>query len=216
MDEILKFLPTLPIWLSAPIIIGAALIVLSPRVVELMRNLSAWHRAYDREKKRLELLKLHYEIEAIKKNNDLTKAPTPSFLAGPQTETPTPDTEEEQPLREEQAAPAPAHPVPLNGLQRFAYGAAGAVTTAVLELPQGRLELIVAQHSIAGLLGYGLATLLMVAVAGLTTYLLLQKEATPFTCFLTGMAVPLLMKVMLTSSPEIQGSAAIKTIPEIG
>ena len=83
MEEILGLLPTLPIWLSIPIVLGGLLVVLAPKVLDLLRHLSAWNRSYEREKKLLELLKLRYEIETLKKEKELPDIPDGSHRVVP-------------------------------------------------------------------------------------------------------------------------------------
>ena len=67
MDDLAKILPTLPSWISLPIICLTIVVTLWPKLLQFWKDLSSSQRTHDSEKKRLELLKLKYEIEAIKK-----------------------------------------------------------------------------------------------------------------------------------------------------
>jgi hypothetical protein len=68
-------LPKAPSWLLVPGTIILLLLFAWPSLQEIWRGLIPSYRAYAREKRRLDLLKLYYEIEAIKKDHQLVEVP---------------------------------------------------------------------------------------------------------------------------------------------
>ena len=76
MDKLFEALmPRLPPWLIPPGAIVVLLILAWPVLSEIWIVVIPSYRRYAREKRRLELLKLYYEIEAIKKTNQLSELP---------------------------------------------------------------------------------------------------------------------------------------------
>ena len=72
MDEFFKALAlTLPTWATSPVAAFVLFLFIWPRIKQIWYDVMPSHRAYQREKMRLELLKLDYEIAAIKKKNGL-------------------------------------------------------------------------------------------------------------------------------------------------
>jgi hypothetical protein len=71
MQNISQF-AALPIWLAAPILVLFALGAAWPSLFETLQSLSSNYREYTRKKRNLEILKLRYEIEVLRKTNGLT------------------------------------------------------------------------------------------------------------------------------------------------
>src|SRR5215470_15852599 len=112
MDDFSKLLPSLPSWITIPIVLLTVGLSLVPRIYQVFVDLTARSREYKRENERLTLLKLRYEIEALKKDKNLQDLPD-----GLSDRTPP------------QASAASADKQ-LNFLTRFLYGASGAAIPA--------------------------------------------------------------------------------------
>lgn len=72
MQEAIKYLTNLPLWFALPVVITTLIVTLWPKVFQIILDLSVNSRLFQKEKRCLELLKLRYEIEAIKKTNNLS------------------------------------------------------------------------------------------------------------------------------------------------
>jgi hypothetical protein len=78
MDDISNFLPSLPSWVTIPIVLLTITLSLVPRIYQVLTDLTAHSREYKRENERLTLLKLRYDIEALKKDKNLPDFPEPA------------------------------------------------------------------------------------------------------------------------------------------
>ncbi|WP_413989345.1 hypothetical protein ACMDCR_25750 [Labrys okinawensis] len=80
MSDIQTLLPTLPQWLSAPLILLSVSVALWPGLSQAVIDLTAKNRHQKQERSQLELLKLRYEIELYRKQNDLERLPEDTHL----------------------------------------------------------------------------------------------------------------------------------------
>lgn len=180
MDEITKLLPALPLWVSIPIIIVAVVVTLWPKILQAITEFSAASRTFQREKMRLELLKLHYEIEALKKDKGL--AEMPPLLDNTPAIAPT-----------ESPSQVPARGT-LSKFQQFAYGAAGALLPIALNFVVLDYSANASPMFLAGLF---LRLLLFALIAGIASALLARTLATKTNCFLVGLSVTLVLTVVV-------------------
>ncbi|CAN5780329.1 hypothetical protein BH24DEI2_BH24DEI2_26080 [soil metagenome] len=56
------FVDKIPIWLGLSLALIIAILASIPKIFDIWQKANAYNRWYERKKKRLELLKLHYEI----------------------------------------------------------------------------------------------------------------------------------------------------------
>ena len=112
MADPLQYLLTLPPWVAIPIILVTLIVTYLPNIYQVFHNLNTENREYQNERRRLELLKLRYEIEAICKTNDLKQISEQVLPV-------------EKSLSSDPSA-KPSVPFSLSFWQRFLYGALGA------------------------------------------------------------------------------------------
>ena len=60
-----------PFWLTVSISIVAFILVNAPKLLEVWEKTRVFNREYEHQKKELELLKLRYEIEVLRKDNQI-------------------------------------------------------------------------------------------------------------------------------------------------
>lgn len=182
MDEFVKLLPSLPQWLSIPLILLTVVAVVWPKVVQTVREGGKQRRAYELEKQRLELLRLRYEIEVLRKQHGLLEIlpevtvseTAPAIASVPQNDIP-----------------------PLGSFQRFLYGALGAVVPIVLQLVLVHLADVFADVTAFLLLGYSIRLIVFMTLAGVASWLLPRSIASKRFCFLTGFSTTLLLTMLL-------------------
>jgi hypothetical protein len=160
---------------------------------------------YEREKLRLELLKLRYEIEAIKKEKSLETFPDErSILASVD-------------VLEASAKPEESPHSGMITWKRFAFGAYGAIIPILLNFLLQDWGFILASGSdIFILIGYATRLILLVGLAGIASAVFVKKQATPVLCFMVGLSVTLLLTMLLVtasrSSPARQHAKASFTV----
>ena len=186
LAEALKFFPD---YVSRSVILLTIAILLGPKILELLNEAASWYRGYHKEKQYLELLKLRYEIAALKKEKGLEDLPGPTLL--------------EQPIRvypERSAAPTP--PKTISGGKRFLLGLLGGFVPALVivllssqaVLPGGSFAEYVAL--------YALFVIPFPILAGLATMVLLGERQTALACLFVGTSVVLAFRMALTSIIE--------------
>jgi hypothetical protein len=75
VDQLVEsLLPRLPAWLIPPGTVVFFLLLIWPVLREIRMGVIPSYRKCAREKRRLELLKLYYEVEAIKKDHELSES----------------------------------------------------------------------------------------------------------------------------------------------
>lgn len=178
-----SILANFPKWLSIPIIILGLLITAWPKFFHILKETSLWNRSYELEKKRLELLKLRYEIEAIKKTSELSEI----------TDVPY------EPDRVA-AATTPAPVSPMLFRQRFFYGALGAILPILITFLLADLRGTFSYFTYIVLLGYIIRLIFLISLSGLVSAVAVKRQATPITCFLVGLSVTLFINLLLTST----------------
>ena len=181
-----------PKWLSIPVVILGLLLTIWPKFFQVLRETSLWNRAYELEKKRLELLKLRYEIEVIKKTNELSDIKDVAD-------------------QEDRVAPIPTPPPvsPMLFRQRFLYGALGAIPALLLPLIVSDLSTNLSSLTSMVLLGYSLRLVFLLCISGFASAVGLRKQATPGKCFLVGLSATLSLSLLMTSTPRLVPSTAL-------
>jgi hypothetical protein len=186
VDEVAKVLPALPVWVSVPILLITLLATLWPKLVQTIRDLSSWDRNYQREKLQLELLKLRYEIEALKKDKGLETLPVSLSAPSPTATIVVPDVRPQTHTR-------------LSVVKRFLYGSSGALIPVALNILLLDSDLL-RHYDFVILLGYAFRAVVFLVLAGSASALLSSGQATRANCILTGLSVALLLTVLLTAA----------------
>jgi hypothetical protein len=179
MDEIYKLLPSLPSWITIPIVFLTIALSLVPRIYGVFGDLTARSREYKRENERLTLLKLRYEIEALKKDKNL------------------PDLPDGLSVRTPPQASAASDDKQLNFLTRFLYGASGAAIPAILtgvvstaHFHPGPVE---PGYWVGYWVGFAIGVLIFGCFVGLVSAAILRRRTTRLVCFLVGLSIVLLI-----------------------
>jgi hypothetical protein len=196
MDELAKFLPALPLWVSVPIIVVAIIVTLWPKILQAITELSAANRAFRREKMRLELLKLHYKIEALKKEKGLDDRPPSASEMAPT-----------MPSKEVLPSSGPTK-TPLLRRQQFVFGATGALLPVVLNL---LFTDVATTDSPFFWFGLVIRLALFGLIAGIASALLAPTLATKTNCFLLGLSVTLILTVVIQAQSVRDRSVPIRT-----
>ena len=184
VQDAVKLLPPLPLWVSIPILVVTLFTTMGPRLIQTVRDLNSRDRAYQRERQQLELLKLRYEIEALKKEKGLEPLPPSVSVAS-----------------------APAAAVTKEGppltqtilLKRFLYGGLGAL------LPLGLTVLIQDSGSMSVdrtqffVLGYVFRVMILFVLGGMIGALNTRPHATPIDYIMAGLSISLLLTVIVSS-----------------
>lgn len=142
-------------------------------------DLTARSREYKRENERLTLLKLRYEIEALKKDKNLQDLPDGLSVRTPQQASAASDDKQ------------------LNFLTRFVYGASGAAIPAILTSVVRTVRFHRSQFEPAYWVGYwvglALGVLIVGCFVGLVSAAILRRRTTRLVCFLVGLSIFLLI-----------------------
>lgn len=184
MEDFLKLLPNLPSWLSIPIILVTLLTILWPKIIQTIRETSKWTRVYEREKKRLELLKLQYEIEAFKKEKELQDIIESTI---------TTQLIENLDDSDRQISTRPI----ISFKKRFIFGGIGTLIPIILNLFITDLAILSESFNIFSWLGYLTRLLSLFLIAGLVSAFTLKKLGSPFICILIGILVSLFLVFLL-------------------
>lgn len=129
MDKVLEsLLPTLPPGFVVPGAIILLFLIAWPALREIWTGVIPSYRRYAREKRRLELLKLYYEVEAIKTDHQLSEllpisSDTLRALAQT-TRTGLNASDGSQPYEKETTT--------LSGMRKFGFGALGGLVVSLL------------------------------------------------------------------------------------
>lgn len=194
MDKIWEILlPSIPPWLLWPIAVIALLLFLWPRLRAVWQDFVPSQRAYNRAKMALELQKLMYEIEALRRQQggrDIEQE-LPEQLRGTK--------EARDFLRDTFQRPAPAR-VEAVAHGRFErryvlFGGLGGLTVAVLPLISGGLGAVDWSNT-ALLLGFGVRALTLAVLGSVIVFM--QRPGSPQLAFLVGAAPGLVMQVVIS------------------
>jgi len=178
MSESTNLIPGLPAQIAIPIIVLTTAVSLGPKLIRLFSEFSGKSRGFKREKERLELLKLRYEVEAFKREKSLTDfIDTPPVPAG-------------QPLARVSTR-TEASPF----LVRFSSGAVGAIVPTVLTV---LIELLSTHSSPLYYFGwsYWATVLILACIGGALASVFPRRQADPFICFLIGLSFTLLLSLV--------------------
>jgi hypothetical protein len=213
MTEALKYLTVLPTWLLVPLSMLIVFLVLWPKFVQLYRDISARHRQFDEEKRRLELLKLRYEIEAIKKQHGLGDvADLPELPPLEETGQASPKAE---PLEETGQASPRAEPSPqadkppaidfesrlLSAWSRFTLGALGGVLIPLSQLTAG-----MATSGGPPLLAAFLSIAMLGVLGGAAAVAIVPRRSTAALCLMVGLAAAAMVQSLVATT--ITGTSA--------
>ena len=189
MDQAFKYLSDLSPWVAVPIILVTVFVTLWPKVYQVIMDLSADNRRFQNEKQRLELLKLRYEIEAIRKSNGLDQIAAdvvpPPLAQAPAIETPLGTGER------------------LSVWKRFGYGAMGGLAPGLYRL---LVTLIGIGHSLPGstpaveIAATVFALVIMSAFGGVAASFVPRSRASPTLCAMIGVSTVLVL--LLGTQPQ--------------
>jgi hypothetical protein len=193
-----SLLPGLPPWLVPPGAIMLLFLIAWPALREIWTGVIPSYRRYAREKRRLELLKLYYEVEAIKKDHQLSE------LLPVSSETLTATVQTTRHVADETAARVHEKElVTLSRWRKFLFGALGGGTISLIGTLLSRDYFFITTQ-----LDFDLAFILLPAMLSKLIFLslvggvtvLATKPKTPPDAFIRGMAVPLLILLLLSFS----------------
>jgi hypothetical protein len=177
--DIEKVLPILPRWMAIPVILLTILLSLGPQLSKWVSSLTGRSRAYQRERERLSLLKLRYEIEALKKEKGLVDIPEPRL------DFPGRSVEENGPAKA------------LGFGRRFLYGALGTLVPLLLRLS---IELLQTGSGHLVDAGYMVGVLILALIGGLASAAFLRRATSSLLCFLVGLSLVLLLQTALMTA----------------
>ena len=204
--EVSKTLQTiLPIWVVLPGVIAIWIVTQWPRIRDLLRHVIPSQRAFYREKQRLELLKLKYEIEALRQTNNLenleesTYGGEASITSGGRIEPDSPPTPATEPKSEPFSI--------LDAGRRIGLGAFGGFLVQIYTLAvRGPSSSILALNETFRMyLGWDFVPILIIVVlallSGTAAFVLTDRDATGFRCFVLG-AVAVVVLLGLIPTPQ--------------
>ena len=195
MDKLFELLqPGLPPWLVPPGAIMLLFLIAWPVLREIWTGVIPSYRRYAREKRRLELLKLYYEVEAIKKDHQLSE------LLPISSDTLTAIVQTTRHVSDELARPLDKELVSLSRSRRFLFGALGGAAVFLFGTLLS-LQIFFSMEAwslqpvavAAGTISRGIILTLVGAVTALAT-----NPKTPRDAFIRGMVVPLLIMLLLS------------------
>jgi hypothetical protein len=195
LDKLVEtLLPAAPQWLIVPGTVILLVLLAWPVLSEIWTGVLPSYRRYAREKRRLELLKTYYEIEAIRKEHELgepTPIATDSFKAIVQ---PSNESNGTVTARDD------TH-TRLSSWQRFGWGAVGSTgvfaATFFVQDPT-YLESL----SLAGILGLLFRAIVLVFIGGLTAWL--SRPNTITDAIVRGVIIPLLLTLVVAAQNNQQ------------
>jgi hypothetical protein len=198
MEKIFEsLLPGLPPWLVPPGAIMLLFLIAWPALREIWTGVIPSYRRYAREKRRLELLKLYYEVEAIKKDHQLSE------LLPISSETLTAIVQTTRHAADESVRPLEKELVALSHWRKFLFGALGGVTISLFGTLLSRdyffLPTELNFDIVFVLLSITLSKLIFMSLVGGVTALA-TKPKTPPDAFIRGMVVALLILLLLSFS----------------
>jgi hypothetical protein len=180
MSEIKDIIPLLPEQWATALAAASGLLLLVPKTFDALRSARGY--SYEREKRQLQLLKLRYEIEALRKEKGLEDLSSQVLGEG--------------------SAPGlnsrPAAAAPTSGLQRFLLGSlGGALLPLVKVILSGSLG---PSRPWATYVGMGAAITLIASLGGLVA-LLIGNRATPrWACSLLGLSGSLVLMSLFAAA----------------
>jgi hypothetical protein len=192
MEKIFEtLLPGLPPWLVPPGAIMLLFLIAWPALREIWTGVIPSYRRYAREKRRLELLKLYYEVEAIKKDHELSE------LLPISSDTLTAIIQTTRHVADETAARAHEKElITLSRWRKFLFGALGGATISLFGTVLSQYFFILVQIDFVLLSAMLSKFIFLTLVGGVTA--LATKPKTPPDAFIRGMAVPLLILLLLS------------------
>ena len=191
MEKIFEsLLPGLPPWLVPPGAIMLLFLIAWPALREIWTGVIPSYRRYARERRRLELLKLYYEVEAIKKDHQLSE------LLPVSSETLTAIVQTTRNVPDESARSHEKELITLSRWRKFLFGALGGATISLFGTVLSQYFFILVQIDFLLLSAMLSKFIFLTLVGGVTA--LATKPKTPPDAFIRGMAVPLLILLLLS------------------
>lgn len=207
--EVSKTIQTvLPIWVVLPGLIAIWIVTQWPRIRDLLNDVIPSQRAFYREKQRLELLKLKYEIEILRSTNNLENIENSSH-----------DDEALAALEERQESdelPRLSSELQSEAFtlldvgRRVSLGAFGGFLVQIYTVAiKGSSSSVLALNEVLRMhFGWDFAPLLVVVVltllSGVAVYSLTSREATGFRCFALGAVVVVVLLGLIPISQQDQ------------
>ena len=205
MDQLVEsLLPRLPAWLIPPGTVVLLLLLIWPVLREIWTEVIPSYRKYAREKRRLELLKLYYEVEAITKDHELSKSlPILSDALSALVRADVPEAVTFQHGKESA--------VSISRRQAFWMGSLGGLVvftiSAILSIDNyirlWKGELIVTSIKFVVIFTI-IKVMIMALIGGVSAWLSNSKR--PLEAFVSGTIVPLLLALLLSASAHWPGS----------
>ena len=196
--DITSLLPSLPEWASIPIILLIIVVTLWPKILLIIQEFSSNSKEFKLEKQKLELLRLRYEIEAIKKENKLDE-----IL---QEELPPSHVEIESDKQIVQHGQ-------LKFWSRFGYGAVGSFAPILLNLMMvGFSTGLTGDLVLYEVIGISIRLILFALLSGIGAAFLSKNHATKQMCFLTGLSISLLFSLLIAANGVQQYETAVSGI----
>ena len=198
MEKLFESLqPGLPPWLVPPGAIILLFLIAWPALREIWTGVIPSYRKYAREKRRLELLKLYYEVEAIKKDHQLSELPPIA------SDTLTALVQTARNVSDASARPYDKELATISRPRKFLFGALGGAAVflfgALPDFYVGMFGLVgvdvVELVVLTGLISRGVVLILVGGVTALAT-----NPKTPADAFIRGMVAPLLISLLLSFS----------------
>ena len=170
-----------------------------PRIAEVIHDLQTSSRVYTLEKQRLELLKLRYEIEVIKKENELADLQEHTILPEIELSSSENGTTLESAPRQR-----------LGFLTRFSYGASGAVLPISPNLVLFDWQIITLEFDLAVFLGLMVRIVVFMTLGGIGSAFIAKNSESRLLCFMVGLAITLMLSLLL-----VTGRSPSEAIPEV-
>lgn len=198
----------LPIWVVLPGLIAIWIVTQWPRIRDVLRDMIPSQRAFYREKQRLELLKLKYEIEVLRQTNNLENIEE-STHGGEAAAT-------SEGRQEGAGLPTPVSEPPsepfslLDAGRRVGLGALGGFLVQIYTIvAKAEYSAFVAvNRSLEMYLSWYIAPLFLVVVltflSGIAAYVLTDRDTTGFRCFALGAIVLVVLFGLIPVSEPTQ------------
>jgi hypothetical protein len=175
MPETTSLPASLPPALSIAIIILTTIVSLAPKLFAMFSDVSGESRSFKREKERLNLLKLRYEIEAFKREKDLKDL-----------------TEPERHVVITRTITRTGEPLPFK--ISFLLGAIGAASPTILTLGIA----LFSRHSIPTFFSayYWIGVILSSCLMGVLASFFPRRPTEPYMAFLVGLSFTLIFQLV--------------------
>jgi len=207
MEQAFQYIGNLPPWISIPIILLTLLTTLWPKIYQIILDLSRNNRVYLNKKRNLEIKKLHYEIEILKKNNNVEDI---NFENNFNTEK---EIEFEILKRDTET---PSTTISISKRKKFAFGALGGFLPPIYSKLIFLIDTKVSYSNHIGddLFVYSIISIISIiifaSIGGGLALFLPKASATPLSCAMLGLSVALI--IIISASAGTNQSPALVEI----